>query len=209
MTLREDIIKLSGEQPLNEDFQSVIGTALQWLCGGTLLFTGAAAANMIWDWFKDRKSWNEHYAPKNQKIVDNLATQIPESNNGLVFAAGLDHKSSEAQFVISVASKLVNKYTKDGKLDFSLFSAEYQKLLSERLAKTQNKMETDSDIKEIASNVKTINANLGIYFKISGLQARQLKAITLKVLKAYFENCKINLKMVYRYADWGHAVDPS
>lgn len=208
MTLREDIVKLSGEQPLNEDFQSAIQTSLLWFCGGGLVFAGTVIANSLWDWLKNKKYWSEEQAPKNQQIIDKLANQIPDSRNGLVFAANLNSKSSESDFVISVASKLVNKYTKDSKLDFTNFSAEYQKLLSERLAKTKEKMESDSDVREIANNIKTINANLGLYFKLSGLQARKMKAITLKVLNAYFENCKINLKMVYRYSDWEHAVEP-
>lgn len=207
-TLREDVLKLSGEQALNEDMHSMIETVLlTWVCGGSIIFGGTIIANKLIDWLKGKNTWNERYAPRNQKIVDKLATQVPDSQDGLLFAANLNSKSSESDFVISIASKLINKHTKDSKLDFTGLTKEYQDLLSERLAKTKNKMETDSDIKAIADNIKTINANLGLYFKISGLQARQLKQITLKLLKSYFKDCKINLNMVYKYSDWEHTVE--
>lgn len=198
--LREEVLRLSNEETLNENIYQVFGG----IVAGGLTFCSipiayAVARHFIENLQEHKIIWGRKKIA-NQNAIDSYAKAHPENRDGFVSFVQVAENSPKATVDFYTTSNFL-KFDND-KIDFADYAERYSKAINSRAKDLRGSFSINKDLKKVASALKEIEVNAGFFFDINRKQASILKNIIETAMKKYFGDYTIKVKMVYNYKTW-------
>lgn len=201
-TLREEVLTLSNDKPLEENFINTLGNIA---AGGLLLCSIPVAYAEIYqfiDRIKQRKfEWGNRKL-QSQAAVDNFAENSPENRDGLVSLMKIAENSPQANLSFYVTSNLIKQFTKENTFDFDSFGKKYSSLINQRAKDLRETLSINNDVKKVAKAIKKIDVLAAFFVDLNNKQAKLLKQIVEEAVNKYFGDYTVKVNLVYNYKTW-------
>lgn len=198
--LREEVVRLSNEKPLDEGIIQVLGNIA---AGGLTLCSlpiAYAVARQFIEKLQERKVIWGRKKLANQVTVDNYAKSHPENRDGLVSFFQMEENSPKATIDFYTTSDFVTY--EDGKVDFADYAEHYSRAINSRAKDLRGSFSINKDVKKVASALKEIEVTAAFFFDINKKQASVLKNIITSAMKKYFGDYTVKVKLIYNYKTW-------